>query len=90
MSALNIRNAEAHRLAREIAELTGESFTGAAVTALCARKAALDASRGPDREKLARWLEAGRAYRARLEAAGLPIPSSMNDDDLYDEWGLPR
>lgn len=90
MGALNIKNEEAHRLARDIAQATGETLTGAVIGALRARKAALDAKAGPDPEKVARWLEAGRAYRARLEAAGLPIPSSTDDDDLYDAWGLPH
>ena len=90
MTALNIKSAEAHRLAREIAPATGETLTGAVVAALRARKAELDAKAGPDPEKVARMRAMGRAYRARLAIEGGPIPTSTDDDDLCDAWGLPQ
>jgi antitoxin VapB len=90
MGALNIKNDEAHRLAAEIAAQTGDSLTGAVLTALREKRAALAASQGPDPALAERLIEMGRQFRAELEARGIRVPSSADDDDLYDEIGLPR
>jgi antitoxin VapB len=56
---LNIKDPETERLARELAQLTGESKTGAIRTALRERKARLALSGRPeDRARiLQEWLE---------------------------------
>lgn len=65
MSALNVRNDEAHALAREIAALTGLSLTDAVIDALRRRRDDLLAQTGPDRELVERF----RDYHRHLRAA---------------------
>ena len=82
--ALNIKSDETHRLARELAALTGESMTTAVTIALQER---LDRLRRERNEGMAaRLLAIGR------EAAPLfkePYRSVDHGDLLYDENGLP-
>jgi antitoxin VapB len=56
---LNIKDPETERLAREVAQLTGESKTGAIRTALRERKARLAMGAGQDDQAraLREWLE---------------------------------
>ena len=84
--SLNIKNDETCRLARELADLTGESMTGAVTVALRERL---------EREKHDRSVEERKkAIRAIAErcAKGLrPGPSAVEHGDLlYDERGLPK
>ena len=80
---LNIKNPEAHDLARQLSQITGESLTQAVTAAL--------------RERLAR-LETPDALTAELLAIGrdcaahLAPPWNLADhgDLLYDDNGLPR
>ena len=80
---LNIKNDEAHKLATELAELTGESLTSAVTLAL--------------RERLARERRRRRTDRiaARLMAIGsqfaaLPDTGRSPDEILgYDDHGAP-
>ena len=83
--ALNIKNAEADRLVRELAAVTHSSYTEVVVTAL--------------REKLAR--EKGRRrsiglaeeiVRIQERVAQIPVVDQRSPDELidYDEQGLPR
>jgi antitoxin VapB len=85
MGALNIKNDEAHRLATEIAAQTGDSLTGAVLTALREKRAALAAAQGPDarRHALIRAIAATTAADAR--AAGV----TADHDDFYDKDGFP-
>ncbi|MGH6899675.1 MAG: type II toxin-antitoxin system VapB family antitoxin [Geminicoccaceae bacterium] len=85
--ALSIRDAEADRLARELAALTGETMTGAIRVALEQRL---------EREKRRRDAEKDRRRRA-IDAivehcASLPILDDRSDDEIlgYDEHGLPN
>ena len=79
---LNIKNPETHRLAKELAALTGESVTAAVTEAV--------------RERLARKRRDGIAER--LMAIGrrtaplmkAPWTSTNLGDLLYDERGLPK
>jgi antitoxin VapB len=79
--SLNIKNEEAHRLAQELAAITGESLTAAVTTAV--------------RERLNRVKSKGMAERimkiAKESAAllkGKPLPDHA--ELLYDEKGLPK
>ena len=83
--ALSIKHPEADRLAREVAEKTGETLTGAIISAL--------------KEKLAR--ETGRARKPRLSdelaairrrCARLPVLDARTPDEIlgYGQNGLPR
>jgi antitoxin VapB len=80
---LNIKNDEAHRLASELAELTGESLTSAVTLALRERLARERRRRSPDRIA-AQLMKIGSRY------AMLPDTGRTPDDILgYDEHGLP-
>ncbi len=90
--AIRIRNEETCRLAAELAELTGETKTGAITVALRER---LERERH-EREELARELLAiGRRTAAIARerdpalAAGEEL-SLTHGEDLYDERGLPK
>lgn len=84
--SLNIKNDETCLLARELAQLTGESMTGAITIAL--RERLERERRRRDAEALARELGAIGERCASLLGPG---PSSVEHGDLlYDERGLPR
>jgi antitoxin VapB len=81
---LNVKNDEAHRLAAELARLTGENLTTAVTAALRERLDREQRRRG--RANVAERLMAiGRRY------ANLPDGKLTNPDDIigYDENGLP-
>ena len=84
--SLNIKNAEACRLAEELARLTGETKTGAITVALRDRLRIEKRRRNADtvtRELLA----IGERCARRLG----PGPSAVEHGDLlYDERGLPK
>jgi antitoxin VapB len=83
--SLNIKNKEAHRLARELASATGESMTVAVSEAIRER---LERVRGNSREGLAeRILKIGRECAAHLKE---PYKSMDINDLLYDEKGMPK
>jgi len=81
--SLNIKADEAHRLAHELAALTGESLTAAVTQALRERLERVRRERGDLAERL---LAIGRDCAARLKE---PLRAS-EIDDLYDDDGLPR
>ena len=83
---LNIKNEETCRLAREVADLTGDTMTGAITAALRER---LERERQLRRaDALAHELHAIGQRCARLLGPG---PSAVEHGDLlYDERGLPR
>ena len=79
--SLNIKNEETHRMAQELANLTGESMTEAVSEAV--------------RERLERVKKKGMAERimkiAKESSAllkGRPLPD--HGELLYDEKGLPK
>ena len=83
--SLNIKSEKTHRLARELAQLTGESMTAAVDKAV--------------RERLERVREtkgsglADRLLKIRRECAPLwkePYRSTEHGELLYDEKGLPK
>jgi antitoxin VapB len=85
--ALNIRDPEVHRLAREVAAATGETMTEAVKAALRERLARL--RRADEAERRRRYeaiMEFGRWFRS------LPVADPRSPDEIldYDENGLPR
>ena len=83
---LNIKNDEAHRLAKELARLTGESMTQAVIQALEARLEDERRQRVEKRGSLASQIE---GIVARVQA--LPVLDERPGNDiLYDEDGLPK
>ena len=81
---ISIKNDETERLARQLAEFTGESITVAVRIAV-----------GERYERLRR-VRAGRSRRDELteialRCARLPVISDMTDDEIlgYDEFGIP-
>ena len=83
---LNIKNEETCHLARDLAELTGETMTGAITVALRERLERERQRRGAD--ALARDLHAIGQHCASLLKPG---PSAVEHGDLlYDERGLPK
>jgi antitoxin VapB len=80
---LNIKNDEAHRLATELAQLTGESLT-AAVTAALREQLARERRRRQSDKVAERLMKIGNHY------ASLPDTGRSPDEILgYDEHGLP-
>jgi antitoxin VapB len=82
--SLNIKDPEAHQLARELSKATGETMTQAVTNALRERLARLGRSRKAD-ATAAELLAIGRRCAANLNAT--PID---HDALLYDENGLPK
>ncbi len=83
---LNIKNEATCALARELAQLTGETMTGAISVAL--RERLEREKRERDKEALLRDV---RAIAERCAALMGPGPSSTEIGDfLYDERGLPK
>ena len=81
--ALNIKNEETCNLARELADLTGETMTGAITIALQERL-----ERERDREAR---LKAMREIVDRIAPHLRDGPSAVEHGDfLYDERGLPK
>lgn len=83
--SLNIKNEETHRLAQELAQLTGESMTVAVSEAIRERLERVRAN--PKKELTERVLQIGRECAARLKE---PYKSMDIDELLYDENGLPK
>ncbi len=83
--ALNIKDPETDRLARQLAELTDENITDAVKAALRDRL---------EREQRRRGKKIDRALlrRNQEEIARLPMVDDRSADKLleYDEAGLPR
>jgi antitoxin VapB len=81
--SLNIKNEETHRMARELARLTGESMTVAVNEAIRER---LERVRG-GKSMADRLMEIGKDCAAHLKE---PYKSMDVDELLYDENGLPK
>ena len=83
--SLNIKSEETHRMARELARLTGESMSTAVNQAVRER---LERIRGNAQKSMAEPLmEIGKDCAARLKE---PFKSMDIDELLYDENGLPK
>ncbi|HEX3885507.1 MAG TPA: type II toxin-antitoxin system VapB family antitoxin [Stellaceae bacterium] len=82
---LNIKSDEAHRLARKLADATGESKTAAVTEAMRERLARL--KRGSRESRVGRILAIGRGCAAHL---GEETRTLDHGEFLYNEQGLPR
>jgi antitoxin VapB len=82
--ALNIRNAEAEKLADALARLTGETKTDAVTKALRDRLARVRRERG-------RRLLADELDDLARQCASLPVLDRRSDDEIlgYDSTGTP-
>jgi antitoxin VapB len=86
MMALNIKNEETHRLARELADLKGVSIVVAVTEAV---RENLEKEKAVRRESRMEWLERITAITAPLMNDGRTSKELM--DELYDdETGLPK
>ena len=83
--APNIRNAEAERLAVELARQTGENKIEALTNALRDRLARV-------RRERSRWRLADELEAIAEHCANLPVLDAPSADEIvgYDEHGLPR
>jgi antitoxin VapB len=83
--ALSIKNIEVERLARELAEKTGESLTGAIQTALQERVERLKRQRKSQ-------ILLGQLREILHRVDQLPVLDPRSPDQIigYDENGLPR
>jgi antitoxin VapB len=81
---LNIKNPEMHRLATELARLTGETLTQAVTEAL--RERLERVSRQRQKATVVELLAIGRRCAAHLHT---PATSVEHATLLYDEQGLP-
>jgi antitoxin VapB len=82
---LNIKNKETHKLATQLAKLTGENMTEAVTKAVRERLDRLRAERGAG--LASRLVRIGKDCAAHLRE---PFRSAAHDELLYDERGLPR
>lgn len=80
--SLNVKDPEAHRLARELASLTGESMTTAITISLRERRDRVLAQDGRMSERI---LALGRDCASRLKGAVVDDHGAL----LYGEDGLP-
>ncbi|WP_269930896.1 type II toxin-antitoxin system VapB family antitoxin [Aminobacter sp. HY435] len=80
---MNIKNETVERLARQLADQTGETLTAAIQVALEERLDRVHRERDIAERK--------RRVREIVESFG-PVPEGMTSDhsDLYDEHGLPK
>ena len=83
---ISIKNPETERLARELAELTGESMTAAVTEALRERVARLNRENSRE-ERIRRMTELAKQIGDGLVE---PYRSMDHGDILYDELGLPK
>ncbi|HEV2401852.1 MAG TPA: type II toxin-antitoxin system VapB family antitoxin [Candidatus Sulfotelmatobacter sp.] len=83
--SLNIKNEETHRMAKELARLTGESVTLAVGEAVRER---LERIRKDSRQGLAeKWMKIARDSAPMWKE---PFRSTDHGELLYDEKGLPK
>jgi antitoxin VapB len=83
--SLNVKSDKAHRLARQLAQLTGESMTSVVTRALAERLERVNRERGDGLAN--RLLAIGQDCAAHLNE---PYRSIDHGELLYDDQGLPR
>ncbi len=88
---MNIKNEETHRLAKELAGMTGESVTAAVTVALKERLERVERARSESQDNFVeRLLAIGRDFRAHLKPEYRDVDVDIIDTMLYDERGLPK
>jgi antitoxin VapB len=94
---LNIKDAETTAMVRELAELTGESQTEVVRKAVKERlqRAKSERALTAEHRQRDRQAESDRILRniRKLQAdvrKRMKPEDFLTDDDLYDEWGLPK
>lgn len=88
MPDLNIKNAEAYRLVKELADQTGESMTQTVIESVRERLQRLRSTRESDVEDRVRRID--QLARLIHDAAPPGYWDQDFDELLYDENGLPR
>ena len=83
--SLNIKNPRTHQLAQELADITGETMTGAVTEAVRERLERLQ--HGDDPGLVDQLLAIGRDCAARLPESSRSVDHA---DLLYGDDGLPR
>ena len=83
--SLNIKNPKTHKLAHELADLTGESVTEAVTVAVEERLKRVKS--GDQAERKARIMALLADTASRIKE---PYKSRNWDEYLYDERGLPK
>ncbi len=83
--SLNIKAPEAHKLARQLAEETGESMTRAVTEALRDRLKRVRNGRAKKKMSVEEILAIGRRIRKHIKG-----PIVDHGEFLYDERGLPK
>jgi antitoxin VapB len=84
MPTLNIKDPEVYELARELADRTHTSMTGAVRVAL---REAIERAPKRKRATIEELTALADRIKAEMDAAG---ETFLTDDDIYDEWGLPK
>jgi hypothetical protein len=90
---LNIKDAETTRMVRELAELTGETQTEVVRKAVQEKLAAKRAEADIERRRREMDYETTLAEIRKIQAEvrkHMKPSDFLTDDDLYDEWGLPK
>jgi len=83
--SMNIKNKDAHRLARQLARLTGENMTQAVTAAVREKLERIQTKSGTGLAQ--RLMNIGKDCAPRLKE---PFRSREHGDLLYDEKGLPK
>jgi len=81
---LNIKNEEAYRLIKELADREGKSMTAVVIEAV---REKLEREPETDEERIQYWLNVGRELRANTDPEWLARDPT---EDLYDDMGLPK
>lgn len=83
--SMNIKNKEAHELAKELSSITGESITTAVTEALREKIHRLQKARPVSLSD--QLLAIGKSCAEQIRKSKHKI---LTDDDLYDHLGLPK
>lgn len=83
--SLNIKNPDVHRMARQLAKITGQNMTDAIAQALRERLDRIRQHRQPD--LAGSLLKIGKECAVHLKE---PFRSANHGELLYDEAGLPK
>ncbi len=84
--ALNIKSSEAHRLATELAKLTGKSLTAVVIDAMRLQLEQLKRKQTVE-NRVREIMAIGERAAAHLNQPG---KSTDHGDMLYDEMGMPK